>query len=217
MATEVAATPNADTTVVTPAAAPAAAVVAPAADDAAAVAAAAAAKPVEPAAPAKAEADAKPAVGAPEKYADFTVPEGVTLDPELLGEFSAAAKELGLSQENAQKLVAMGAKITQKNAGEVEATVEKAKAEWAEQSKTDKEFGGDKFEANLADARTTFQTFGTPELGKLLEDSGLDRHPEMLRWALKVSKAISPDKLAHGRQSAAPAVSWYDHPTSQSK
>lgn len=43
--------------------------------------------------------------GAPEAYTDFKVPEGYTLDKETLGEAAPIFKELGLSQDQAQKLV----------------------------------------------------------------------------------------------------------------
>lgn len=42
---------------------------------------------------------------APEKYADYTLPEGFTFDPESKGKADAIFKDLGLSQESAQKLV----------------------------------------------------------------------------------------------------------------
>ena len=43
--------------------------------------------------------------GAPEKYADFTAPEGYELDEELVGKIAPVFKELNLTQEQAQKLV----------------------------------------------------------------------------------------------------------------
>jgi len=54
-----------------------------------------------------------PAEGAPEKYADFKVPEGFKFDEKALTEATAAFKELGLTQEGAQKLVDTYAKNTQ--------------------------------------------------------------------------------------------------------
>jgi len=58
--------------------------------------------------------DKKPdAEGAPEKYADFKVPDGFKFDEKALTEATAAFKELGLSQEKAQKLVDTYAKNTQ--------------------------------------------------------------------------------------------------------
>lgn len=58
--------------------------------------------------------DKKPdAEGAPEKYADFKVPEGFKFDDKALLEATTAFKELGLTQEAAQKLVDTYAKNTQ--------------------------------------------------------------------------------------------------------
>jgi len=51
--------------------------------------------------------------GAPEKYADFKVPEGFKFDEKALTEAQAAFKELGLTQEGAQKLIDTYAKNTQ--------------------------------------------------------------------------------------------------------
>jgi hypothetical protein len=51
--------------------------------------------------PAEKPADAK----APDKYADYKVPEGYTLDPEVKTKADGIFKDLGLTQENAQKLV----------------------------------------------------------------------------------------------------------------
>jgi hypothetical protein len=48
-----------------------------------------------------------PAAGAPEAYAAFKVPDGFSLDEKVLTEASATFKELGLTQDAAQKLVDM--------------------------------------------------------------------------------------------------------------
>lgn len=47
----------------------------------------------------------KEATGAPEKYEDYKVPEGYTLDPAVKTEADALFKGLGLNQEQAQSLV----------------------------------------------------------------------------------------------------------------
>jgi hypothetical protein len=56
--------------------------------------------------------DAAPA-GAPEKYADFTVPDGFKLDEAIGGEASKLFKEMNLSQPQAQSLVDFYVKQTQ--------------------------------------------------------------------------------------------------------
>jgi hypothetical protein len=53
----------------------------------------------------KGKEETKEAPKAPDAYADFKVPDGYTLDPEVTKEAGTIFKELGLSQDGAQKLV----------------------------------------------------------------------------------------------------------------
>lgn len=124
----------------------------------------------------------------PEKY-EFKMPEGVDLDTAAADEFSAIAKELKLSQADAQRIADVATKMQQKQAEAQVATVKG----WADQCKTDKEFGGDNLEQNMSVARKAIDTFGSPELKALLNTSGLGNHPEVVRFAFKAGKAISED------------------------
>jgi hypothetical protein len=124
----------------------------------------------------------------PEAY-EFKMPEGVELDGKAADEFSAIAKELKLSQADAQRIADVAAKMQQKQA---ESHVEMVKS-WAESCKTDKEFGGDNLPENLAVARKAIDAFGSPALKELLNSSGLGNHPEVVRFAFKAGKAISED------------------------
>lgn len=142
-------------------------------------------------------ADVAKVVTAPEKY-EFVAPKDQVLDPAVVTEFSGLAKELNLSQVDAQKVIDKMAPLLAKTdatqyASRITKAVETASAEWVTQSKADKEFGGDKFDANLAIAKLTFDTYGTPELKALLQASGLDNHPEMIRWAYRTGKQLAPD------------------------
>lgn len=130
----------------------------------------------------------EPAV--PEKY-EFTMPDGVELDSKAAEEFSAIAKELKLSQADAQRIADVATKMQQKQA---EAHAETVKG-WAEQCKTDKDFGGDNLQQNLSVARKAIDTFGSPELKALLNSSGLGNHPEVVRFAFKAGKAVSEDSF----------------------
>lgn len=143
------------------------------------------------------KADDKPQ-GAPEQYADFTVPEGVTLDAAAVDEFKALAKEHNLSQEAAQKFAELGIKATQNVEARYAEHVKQAKAQWAEDSRADKEFGGDKLEENLATAKKALDAFSSPEFSKLLAESGFGNHPEVIRTFYRVGKAISEDRLVTG-------------------
>lgn len=129
---------------------------------------------------------------------DLKAPEGMQLDAEALDEFKGIAKELGLENESAQKLTDLGTKLAAKwEAKQVEA-IQAAQAEWAEQSKTDKRFGGDALQENLGIAKKALDTFATPELKQLLDKSGLGNHPEVINAFYNVGKAISEDRFVNG-------------------
>lgn len=170
-----------------------------------------AAKP-EPTAEEKAAAEAKAAKdaevkGAPDAYTDFKLPDTFKVDEPVMGEFKTLAKELGLTQEAAQKLVDMQAKLQTGNATAftetLQAHVEKTASEWVTAAKADPEFGGAKFDENVAVAKQALDTFGTPELKNLLKESRLGSHPEVIRLLFKAGKAISQDGFVPGRASSA--------------
>ncbi len=131
----------------------------------------------------------------PESY-EFKMPDGVELDKAAADEFSALAKELKLDQATAQKAVDVAAKMAQRQVEQHAALVES----WAEATKTDKEFGGDKLDENLAIARKAMDTFGTPALKELLNSTGLGNNPEVIRAFYKAGKAISEDGLVKGTE-----------------
>ena len=151
---------------------------------------------------AKADSEKEKPAGAPEKYADFKLPDGVKLDDAAIGEFAPVAKELNLTQDQAQKLVDLQAAFAQRNAqAQVAQFAEQVKA-WGEQAKGDKEYGGEKFDASVTSARLAVSKFGTPELTKLLNDTGMGSNPEVVRFMVKVGNAMSEDKLHTSSNSA---------------
>ncbi|MGO8944260.1 MAG: hypothetical protein ACLQJ7_11380, partial [Syntrophobacteraceae bacterium] len=66
-----------------------------------------------------------PVAKAPSEYAEFTIPEGTTLDEQTATEFKGLAKELDLTQEQAQKLLDFGG-------GKLRAQIEAPYKLWAE-------------------------------------------------------------------------------------
>ena len=136
--------------------------------------------------------------GAPESYADFTLPEGLTVDEEMLKEAAPIFKEMGLTQEQAQKQVDLYVKGVQAAAQKQVDAFNQLKESWRESSKTDKEFGNDKFDENLKVANSALTKFGTPEFSKLLRDYGLGNHPEVIRFAYRVGKLTQEDNPGAG-------------------
>lgn len=137
---------------------------------------------------------------APEAYEKFSLPEGYEYDEKLAGDFGGVAKELGLSQDKAQKLVDHYIQLTQKAIQVHNERSAQISEEWKTSAETDKEYGGAKFAENIAVAKKALESFGTPELTKHLNESGLGNHPEIIRFCWKVGKLLAddhqPDDLA---------------------
>jgi len=153
--------------------------------------------PVAEADPAKAETATEESK-APETYQDFTLPDGNEIAPETLEEFKQAALGAKLTQEQAQHLVDMGSKMSAQITQQAWDTHNAKVADWQEQAKSDKEYGGDKLHENLALASKAMDAFATPELKQVLDQTGLGNHPELIRAFVRVGRQISEDKLVSG-------------------
>lgn len=144
------------------------------------------------------EGDGKPeakAEGAPEKY-EFTLPEGVTLDTGAVEQFEPILRELNLSNEQAGKLVG---KFHELRAAEAKASDEAFVQQvegWAKQVREDPEIGGQAFEVNVKAAQSAIAAFAPPALRELLDSTGLGNHPDVVRFCMRIGKALSEDKTA---------------------
>jgi len=143
------------------------------------------------------EQQAEEKTGAPEKYEGFKAPEGQEYDDEFIKAYGDVAKELNLSQKDAQKLLD---KVSPVVRDRQQAQIDAVKQGWLDNSKGDKEFGGEKLEANLAVAKTALDKFGTPELKSLMNQTGLGNHPELIRFFYRAGKAISEDTYVGGHK-----------------
>lgn len=153
--------------------------------------------------------DGKQESDQPIEYSDFEVPEGMELDKDLLDKATPIFKELGLTQEQAQRLVSL-------KADEVKAQIdahENQVKQWGEDLKNDKELGGDNFEQNMSIAKKALEHFGTPELAQLLDASGLGNHPDLARFFVKVGKLTLEDQPNVNNQNSADGQNivdrWY--------
>jgi hypothetical protein len=141
--------------------------------------------------------------GAPEKY-EFKAPEGLTYNQAVTDAWSAVAKSLNLPQEAAQQHLDAMAKAVEASG------VARAEAErnsWKESATSDKEFGGDakKLAANLGVAHKAYAKYATEGLTKLLNETRLGDHPEVIRWFYRAGKDLSVDDVVTGSPpSAAP-------------
>lgn len=151
------------------------------------------ADPSVPVAAAPAAADpAKPVV--PERY-EFKAPEGQQLDAAQLDAYSPVFKELGLTQEQAQKLVdkqiELVPKIVEAQQKQLQQSIAQETAQWEKASREDREFGGAQFDVNSKIANHGLAAFASPELKSLLVESGYANHPEFVRLFWNIGKRLS--------------------------
>lgn len=177
---------------------------------------AAAPKPGEPAKPGEAAKPGETPAGAPEKY-ELAAPEGMTLEPETTAQFETVARELNLTNDQANKLVPLAAALVQRSVDQQQAAHVTQVQKWLDESKADTEFGGDKFDTNVVAVRSAVARFATPQLKALMDQTGLGNHPEVVRLFYRIGNAIADDKFV-AAPPAAPKKSTasvlFDHPTS---
>lgn len=134
----------------------------------------------------------------PESYTEFNLPEGMQADALALESAAPLFKELKLDQEGAQKLVDWYAEQTQTGSQKQLNEFDQLVGQWKTQAKSDSEYGGDKYDENVAIAQQALTKFGTPELKSELASYGLGNHPEMVRFMYRVGKALQEDQPAGG-------------------
>lgn len=144
------------------------------------------------------EADKTEEDGAPEAYEDFTIPEGYEIDQATMDTFKPLAKELDLTQDQAQKLVDFYNDGAQKSTEESQTYYSDLMTEWQESVRTDKELGGTNFDDSLASAKAALDAFATPALYEIFEATGMGNHPEMVRVFARIGKAVKDDAIRIG-------------------
>jgi hypothetical protein len=134
----------------------------------------------------------------PEAY-ELTLPDGMTLDSEALDEATPVLKELGLTNEGANKLAPLAAGLVQRGAmGErraIEAQIVATRKAWVDAALADAEIGGtpENHETVKAVAARFLDRFAGPEFRQMLVETGLGNHPEMIRAAYRAGQAIGED------------------------
>jgi hypothetical protein len=128
------------------------------------------------------------------EYGEFTMPEDMAVDKELLDKAVPLFKEMNLSKEQAQKLVDFQAK---QMVSQVEAHNARVQT-WTDAVKADKELGGDNFDKTVGIARKGIEKVGSPELMKLMDEYGIGSHPEVVRAFYKIGKMTTEDNPESG-------------------
>lgn len=134
----------------------------------------------------------------PESY-DLKLPEDSQLSDDELAKISDTAKELKLTNEQAQKLVDMQADAESAFQEKAETKWKQLTESWVEEVKTDKDLGGDNFEQTMKLADTAMTQFATPEFKEALNESGYGNHPELVRVFARIGKVMAEDNPIGGQ------------------
>jgi hypothetical protein len=131
--------------------------------------------------------------GVPETYAEFKVPEGATLDAALIAEVTPIFKELGLSQDAAQKLVEFQAKHSIASEAKLNKAVADMRAEWRDAIKADPAIGADLEKTKTAIGRLKSQL--PAEIRTSFDDAmnltGMGDHPAIVRGLFELAKLVN--------------------------
>lgn len=168
-------------------------------------------KPTDPSATTT-EGDKKPdASTAPAAYTDFTLPEGLTLSKETLEAATPIFRELGLSQEAAQKLVSFHAdQLKAATASAAEASYTEMRKDWAAKTLShpdirdavDTDSGKRGIDAVKINIGRALGALGDPALATefkaAMDLTGAGDHPAFVRAINKFAGLIAEGKPVSG-------------------
>jgi len=167
----------------------------------------------DPAGTAKAEPPGEPKTEvktkAPESY-EFSVPEvlpeGYELDKAVTDEVATVARELDLSQEQAQSMLNTVLPVMHRRAEEQQTALND---QWQAETKADAEIGGLKLDETVKFADRAAKAYGSEGFGDLLK-SPFGSHPEVVRFLMKVGRTVSEDETFVGGGSPGGSVDLND-------
>lgn len=128
----------------------------------------------------------------PKPY-ELHVPDGFALDTEMVDAATPLLQKYKVTNEDAQALADL---VTQKVRKEIDGFHERngeLVEEWKKKLAEDPEVGGKSLKQNLGVGLKALNRFGDGELVQILQESGLEYHPAVVRFFHKVGLAISED------------------------
>lgn len=139
--------------------------------------------------------------GAPEKYEDFTLPEGMAMDAEALEAYAPVLKDLNLTQDQAQKLVDLQAAQIQKSNQAILDHITERDEGWLKDLEADKEIGGDKLNSNMVKVNKMLSKFDEGgELVKFLQETRIQNCAPLVKLLARMAPHFGEDTLVTGSE-----------------
>ena len=129
----------------------------------------------------------------PDGYA-LQFADGLDVDNALLGGFKNTAHEMGLNQNQAQKLADMYVNHMKDSAKSFNEAQAKALSE-AQQGWEKEITSRPAFKQEVGDARRVLVQYGSPELSAIMDQSLMGSHPVFFDFMVKVGKALAEPEL----------------------
>ncbi|GAB6966354.1 hypothetical protein JCM25156A_03910 [Komagataeibacter kakiaceti JCM 25156] len=131
----------------------------------------------------------KPAV--PEKY-EFTPPEGFSVDEKAMGQYEAAAREAGLTQEQFSAITQHGLQFVQQQIEQAGHAQHEQAMRWRQEVLSDRTLSdgtGLNPDAKAA-ADRVIQSYGGKDLVQALAETGAGNNPTVIRAFVQIGKAM---------------------------
>jgi len=131
--------------------------------------------------------------------------EDLPLLKQQLESFTGTCRELGLSKSQAEQVLAWQKDRLREAETETRRNTEMVVRGWNTEIRNDSEFGGIRYTRTIADARAALATFDPDgSLRQLLKDTYGEYHPDVIRFAARVGRAISEHKFVEGNAGPEP-------------
>lgn len=163
------------------------------------------------------EGDGNPfaeSLGAPEgEYSTegIELPEGMSFDEGTLHELGAVCREHGLSQKVFSSLVSKMTPVLEQRQAE---RLEGLRKQFLDEGRADPEMGGARWKETMSGARAAYRKFASKDAQKLLQATGLDCHPAIIKMFRDINSQISNDAVVRGRSVGPkknPLANFYDN------
>ena len=136
------------------------------------------------------------ALGRPEDHDGYQLGD---YSPEDTANYREIAHQLGLNNDQASALYDIYQQDMQNRMDEEDAEFEQFEVENLQELQQE---WGDKFNHNLEMARRAFMNFATPEAVKVLEETGMGNHPELLKVFARIGEVLAEDSVLPGSNNA---------------
>ena len=141
-------------------------------------------------------------------YSEIELPENYCYDEQLLGEFNELAAKYNLSQKGANQLMSLAVKLTQLNGDNFSKTMAEQQRQQINEYKnaliTDREIGGANFERTMRTANTAYTQFADDDVKTLLQETGLNCHPKLIKMFYNIGKQMRNDSIYGMGKAVAP-------------